>query len=194
MWFACSGRCRLLRGAALGGGSSRCHGGTGNVDISVTALVRMRAEVWRGWAVDDVFYLITIVRIWLSPCFNGRRYDEVTDIAGYSTAVPGKMSMIVFSSYHWALHSNWIWKPRVQQLKITFDIICCWYCFTVFLWSELLVRFRRLGNLPLGSLHLDACSCWLCMTFVSLWKGGMCMTFDSDDDADDDDDVGDFCF
>ena len=47
-----------------------------------------------------MFYLITIVRIWLSPCFNGRRYDEVTDIAGYSTAVPGKMSMIVFSSYH----------------------------------------------------------------------------------------------
>ena len=42
-----------------------------------------------------MFYLILIVRIWLSPCCNGRRYDEVTDIAGYSTAVPGKMSMIV---------------------------------------------------------------------------------------------------
>ena len=41
-----------------------------------------------------MFYLILIVRIWLSPCCNGRRYDEVTDIAGYSTAVPGKMSMI----------------------------------------------------------------------------------------------------
>ena len=31
-----------------GGGSSRCRRGTGNADISVTALVRMRAEVWRG--------------------------------------------------------------------------------------------------------------------------------------------------
>ena len=26
-----------------------------------------------------MFYLIPIVRIWLYPCFNGRRYDEVTD-------------------------------------------------------------------------------------------------------------------